>query len=369
MTQLSTASAFLAQVAGCAFLAVLLSVAATRFKRSWLVAWATVFALAAVGVWSASLYFAGHGRMLVAVYSVLVVAASVLLVWGLLRFVDSPRWSRRLALAGVPLLVVVFITANVMPNLPWFTTLSVVQALFMAFTGIILVASVSPSWGRILAITGCLVQIGSHLFYLSSQVAGLGYSDLYRYGLTADLVAELLIGFGLLLLALNRERWSEVPSEVDSAPVSGSFSAVTVPASPPPRSLEDWFAAWDEGDPAAILAVGIEPGPSGGQLPDQILRTVGAALEDLAEPDGIVVYGDRHTLTSVVTGACFRDPRALERLIRVARLVGEPQGPRGTSDLFIRWGVSICRRRDLAQEAIQVARRRMREKLPGFLDD
>lgn len=369
MTQFSTASAFLAQVTGCAFLAVLLAIAAWRFRRAWLVAWSGLFALAAVGVWAASLYFAGRGRILVSVYSLLVVAASLLLLWGLLRFIDSPRWSGWVARLAGPFLILIFAAAAVLQPLTWFSVLSVIQAFFMAFTGIILVASVSPSWGRGMTIVGCLVQIGSHLFYLSSQVAGLGYTDLYRYGLTADLLAELLIGFGLLLLAWNREKQTSRPARPEPDVPSGTFARHETATASPPKSLEEWFAEWDERDPTAILAVGIESALAGREAFSAPLGAVAEVLEELTKPGGVVARGDQHTLTAVISAACLRDARALEHLIRTVRLLSEPLDPHKPPHYQIHWGISLCRRRDLAQEAIQVAHRRMLEKFaerPAF---
>lgn len=355
------------QVVACAVLTAAFVSVTLRSPRPWNRWWAASFAAAAVGLAGAWAYYRFGQHVWVAVYGPVILAASVLINLGLVELIDSRWWRRSAPPMAVAIVLLSAAAAALMQPVAWFTVLSLVQTLIMGTAGAILVAAVRPWQGRWMAIGGILLQIASHLFYLSTHVSGLDPTSFIPYGLVVDLGAELLIGTGLLLVARDVEQQALAArnarlqqmqeqlvqlSEVD--PLTGAGTR---------HVLRSWFESWDGATPFSILILDIDGLDAinrrhGREAGDEALKMVYDVLQQACtERDLVVRWNDDEFLAVLQdTG----ESSVVRHLARLMRLLDDslPGFPYPTS-LRVSWGMASCRDRSAISKALAHAEHQM----------
>ncbi len=355
------------QVVACSVIATALLIAARRAPRPWNRWWAAGFSAAALGLGAVLAYYRFGQHLWVAVYGPVIVAASAALGIGLVELIDS-RWWHRWAppMAAVTVLLSAAGAALLEPRV-WFTWLSLIQTMILGTAGAVLVAAVRPWMGRSMAVAGVLVQVTSHLFYLSTNVSGLDASGFIPYGLAADLAAELLIGVGLLLMGQDVERRALADrnarllqmqeqlvqlSEVD--PLTGAATR---------HVLRSWLESWDGTTPFSILLVDIDGlevinRRHGREAGDEALKMVYAVLQRACTERDLVVRWHEDEFLAVVQGT--EDSSMVRHLAGLMRLLDDslPDFPYPTP-LRVSWGVASCRERSAISKALAHAEHQM----------
>ncbi len=356
------------QCVACAVLAAAFFGVVRHFPRPWNRWWTASFAAAAVGLAGAWAYYRSGQHVWVALYGPVIVAAGALINLGLVELIDSRWWRRSTPPMAAGIVLVSAAGAVLLRPGAWFAALSLIQTLILGTAGAILVAAVRPWQGRWMAVGGILLQITSHLFYLSTHVSGLDPTGFIPYGLVVDLGAELLIGIGLLLvtrdveqetLAARNERLQQMQeqlvqlSEVD--PLTGAGTR---------HVLRAWFEAWDGNTPISLLMLDIDGLEAinrrhGREAGDEALKMVYEVLQQACTGRDLVIrwHDDEFLALLQDTG----ESSMVRHLARLMRLLDDalPGFPYSTS-LRVSWGVASCRDRSAISKALAHAEHQMR---------
>ncbi len=356
------------QVLVCTIAAAGLAVVGRRHPRPWTRWWVATFALAAIGLLGAMVYYERGVRWIVAPYGVLVMSASSALILGLLLYIESPGWFRR-SLPILGMLVGIWsILAFMLEPRDAFTLEAILQALLSGAAGAILAGAGGMLVGRWFVVTGVLAQMTSHLFYLSTNISGLDAAAFIPYGLLIDTGAELAIGIGLVMTALGHENLRLRRKLREALRVQEQLNRISeldaLTGTCTRQALRNWFEAWDEARPVSVLVLDVDGlgrinERHGREAGDEALSLLGTILKEASGDGDLVVRWDDDEFLAVMQDT--DDSSSIRQTARLMRLLDESLAdfPYPTP-LRVSWGVASCHSREEIPAAISHAEHQMR---------